>query len=455
VRRSLDVAILGAGTAGLAAYDAAAAVTPNVVVIEHGPFGTTCARVGCMPSKLLIAAADVAHEARRAERFGVETAVRVDGRAVMARVRRERDRFVDLVVKRTAQIPADRVVSGHARITGPNTLDVDGAVLDARAIVVAVGTVPAVPEMFSTLGDRVATSDDVFSWTTLPESVAVFGAGPIGLELGQALHRLGVRVRIFGRGGGVGPLTDPIVKEAALGALRDELELDPDAHVRAVRRVDDGVAVDFDAESSTFALALVATGRRPSFAGLGLESAGIELDARGAPPFDRATMRCGGSSIFVAGDASGDLPVLHEATDGGKRAGENAARHPNASPHPRRSRLQIVFCDPQIATVGSTFEELSKRDDFVVGTIRFEDQGRSRVMGRNRGTARLYSDRATGRFLGAEMCAPSGEHLAHLLAWAHQMKLTVADILALPIYHPVVEEGLRTALLDAELARTA
>jgi dihydrolipoamide dehydrogenase len=105
-RRSVDVAIVGAGTADLAAYDTAVATTQNVVIIEQGPRGTTCARVGCMPRKLLIAAADVAHDARRAERFGVEASVRVDGAAVMGRVHRGRDRFVDLVSRRIASIPS-------------------------------------------------------------------------------------------------------------------------------------------------------------------------------------------------------------------------------------------------------------------------------------------------------------------------------------------------------------
>src|SRR5580704_15465137 len=96
--RAVDVAVVGAGTAGLAAYRAAVARTPSVVLIEHGPYGTTCARVGCMPSKLLLAAAEVAHGARHAARFGIGCSVQVDGRAVMDRVRRERDRFVHLAV---------------------------------------------------------------------------------------------------------------------------------------------------------------------------------------------------------------------------------------------------------------------------------------------------------------------------------------------------------------------
>ncbi len=151
-------------------------------------------------------------------------------------------------------------------------------------------------------------NDDVFEWTTLPDSVAVFGTGAIGLELGQALCRLGVRVRIFGRGGAVGQLTDPAVRAVALGALRTEMPVDPAATVRAVRRSGDGVEVHFEDEAGEahvehFAFCLAATGRRPNLARLALENSGLALDAKGVPVFDRATMQCGSAPIFLAGDA--------------------------------------------------------------------------------------------------------------------------------------------------------
>jgi dihydrolipoamide dehydrogenase len=183
---------------------------------------------------------------------------------------------------------------------------------------------------------------------------------------------------------------------------------------------------------------------------LGLENAGVELDARGVPVFDPRTLRAGASAIFIAGDANNDLPVLHEAADEGRIAGENAARFPNVAPGHRRAPLGIVFTDPQIAIVGRGFASLGS---FETGEVSFEDQGRARVMLQNKGHLRVYADRATGRFLGAEMIGPDAEHIAHLLAWALQAGMTVAQMLEMPFYHPVVEEGLRTALrdLDAKL----
>jgi len=459
-KRGVDVAIVGAGTAGLAAYHAAVARTASVVLIGQGPPGTTCARTGCMPSKLLIAAADAAHAARHAGSFGIVSSVEVDGRAVMDRVHKERDRFVSLAAFETNRIAEENRVHGHARFASPQVLEVDGRAIEARAVVIATGSSPSVPPTFDSVRDRVVVSDDVFSWRALPESVAVFGSGPLGIELGQALHRLGVRIRMFGRDGAVGPLSDPVVRAVAAAALCSEMAFDPDAKVLAVRREGDGVAVHFEDAAGGprvehFARVLVATGRRPSLGGLDLQNAGISLDRDGVPEVDQGTMQCGSAPVFVAGDVSGGIAVLHEAVNEGRMAGENAARYPDVQVRARGSRLQIAFCDPQLAVVGPGFDTLSKDGDFVTGEVSFEDQGRSRIMGLHRGLAHVYADRRSGRFLGAEMAAPRAEHLAHLLAWAHQEKLAIESMVEMPFYHPVVEEGLRAALRDASAKRGA
>ncbi len=452
-----DVVVIGAGTAGLAAYRAARARGARAVIVESGPHGTTCARVGCMPSKLLIAAAEAAHALDEAPAFGVHAVggKRVDGRAVMDRVRRERDRFVGFVVEGVERIPEADRVAGRARLVDRHTVEVDGHTrIDARAIVIATGSRPAVPPLLQAAGDRLVVNDDVFAWEALPSSVAVFGPGVIGLELGQALARLGVRVVVLGRGGRVGPLTDPVVREAAVRALSREVYLDTDAHVTRVERVPEGVRVaytrlDGSAADETFEFVLAATGRRPNVDGLGLEALGLALDAAGVPAFDPHTLRVGDTNLFIAGDAANFLPLLHEAADEGRIAGENAARLPHAAPGARREPLAIVFTDPQIAIVGGGFARLAP-GTFEAGEVSFEDQGRSRVMRRNRGHLRVYADRASGRFLGAEMAGPAAEHIGHLLAWAAANRMTVASMLEMPFYHPVVEEGLRTALRDLD-----
>jgi dihydrolipoamide dehydrogenase len=452
-----DIVIIGAGSAGMSAYKAARRFTDSILVIESGPYGTTCARVGCMPSKLLIAAAEAAHHARHADRFGIETGpVTVDGKAVMKRLRAERDRFVGFVTDDVEGWPEAHKLRGAARFTGPNSLELDdGTRIEAGRIVIATGSRPAWPAAWNALGDRLIINDDVFAWDDLPRSVAVFGNGVIGLELAQALHRLGVRIKLFGLGGLVGPLTDPEIIATARATFAREFDFLPDAQVTSVRREGDEVIVtemiDGEPVEERFDYLLAATGRRTNLDQIGLENAGIALDDRGTPVgWDRHTARIADSAIFLAGDAAPDAPLLHEASDAGRIAGENAARFPFVAPRHRRTPIGVVFSDPQIAMMGATRKALETDNvPFVLGTVDFTGQGRSRVAGRNVGRLNLYAHAQTGRFLGAEMVGPAAEHIAHLLAWAIEAERTVQQMLDSPFYHPVIEEGVRTALRAA------
>jgi dihydrolipoamide dehydrogenase len=454
-----DVAVIGAGTAGLAAYRAAVAAGKRALIVEGGAYGTTCARVGCMPSKLLIAAAEAAHAPVRWSELGLRLngSVEIDGRAVMARLKRERDRFVGFVLESVDSIPPGDKLRGYARFLDARTLQVgDTHRIAFGQAVIATGSSPSIPQTLRAAGDRLVVNDDVFGWDDLPGAVAVFGPGVIGLELGQALHRLGVEVHVFGRGGPVGPLTDPHVRDYAARTFGSEFYLDADARVSSVERDGDAVVVHFadhDGEGQALRVdyVIAATGRVPNVRGLGLERTSLRLDAFGVPLFDPSTLQCGGSSIFIAGDANNVLPLLHEAADEGRIAGENAARFPDVRAGLRRAPLAVVFTDPQLAMVGARYADLEP-DAIVAGEVSFENQGRSRVMLRNRGLLRVYADARSGQFLGAEMIGPEAEHIAHLLAWALQSRLTIERMLEMPFYHPVVEEGLRTALRDASAA---
>lgn len=458
-KRKVDVAIIGGGTAGMGAYRAASKHTSELVMIEGDQFGTTCARVGCMPSKLLIAAAEAAHGMKSAELFGVHAGdVRIDGRAVMTRVREERDRFVGFVLESVEGFPEPHKVKGHARFLDAHRLQVgDDLEIEAARIVIATGSRPNIPGFLKGAGDRLIVNDGLFDFEDLPGSVAVFGPGVIGLELGQALSRLGVRVRMFGASGSVGPIQDDEIRACALETFNREFPLDAAARVQSVSRTGDKVVVAFesaDGQSVTesFDYLLAATGRRPNVDRLDLQNADVELDDRGLPLFDRFTMRCGNSHIFVAGDANNDLPLLHEAADEGRIAGDNAGRYPDVRAGLRRVPLAVVFTEPQIASVGLTIQQVEDRcrGCFAVGQVSFAGQGRSRVMGRNQGLLKVYGEHGSGLFLGAEMFGPAAEHIAHLLAWAAQNRMTVSQMLDMPFYHPVIEEGVRTALRDLQ-----
>lgn len=447
-----DVAIIGAGTAGMAAYREAAKYTDRIALIDGGPLGTTCARVGCMPSKLLIAAADKAHAWANSAEFGIDHDLpRIDGRRVMRRVRQERDRFVGFVADTVESFEGVTLVREYARFEDDHSLRLgSGGVISARAFVIATGSRPSIPRAFFAAGDRLLVNDDIFDWDDLPASIAVFGAGVIGLELGQALHRLGVRVRLFGQNDSVGPLSDPVVRDYAAATFGQDFPAVWDS-VTEITREGDAVVVKWgerEGETERFDYLLAATGRVPNTDQIGLENTSLLDESGRLLDVDPLSARIGHSHVFMAGDAAADLPLLHEAADEGRLAGENAARLPHAYRRARRTKLGIVFTDPQLAMVGESYASLSQRipDGFAIGEVSFEDQGRARVMAANKGLVRIYGERGTGRMLGAEMVGPHAEHLAHLLAWVIEMGATVEKTLQMPFYHPVLEEGLRTAL---------
>ena len=454
----MDVAVIGAGSAGLPAFRAARKHTENIVLIEGGTYGTTCARVGCMPSKLLIAAAEAAHSVGSSAGFGVHAAnPTINGVKVMERVRSERDRFVGFVLDGVESIDEKHHIRNRATFLDNHTLQVGDSIIEAKTVVIATGSSPALLPEFEELGKCLIVNDDIFNWETLPDSVAVFGPGVIGLELGQALHRLGVRIRLFGRSGSLKPLTDIGIRDYALDIFQQEFPLDAKANVLGMELKGEQAEIRFvDREDGlekieNFDYVLAATGRNPNVKDLGLGNTTLELDSTGVPIFDPFTMQCGDSSIFIAGDANNVLTLLHEAADEGLIAGENAGCFPNMKQGLRRSPLSIVFSDPQIAMVGQAWAELEGHENVVVGKISFEGQGRSRVMLKNKGLMHLYADRESGLFLGSEFIGPHAEHLAHLLSWAHQQKMSIPQMLDMPFYHPVIEEGLRTGLKDVNL----
>lgn len=453
--KRVDIAIIGTGTAGMGAYREARKFTNNIALIEGGEYGTTCARVGCMPSKLLIAPAEARHHTQVFQQFGLNVGVpEVMGTVLMDRVKRERDRFVDFVKKDIDEFEPEHRIQAYAQFVDDHTLALsNGQLLKADKVVIATGSIPFVPDILKGAEDLLITNDDVFEWNDLPKSVAVFGAGVIGLELGQALHRLGVNVHLFGARNSVGPLTDPLVKDYAINTFKAEFPFHSTSETQSIKRVSEGVEIRFastpddEEQVQVFDYLLAATGRRTNIDNLGLENTTLIRDERGIPMYDRLSMQCGSSHIFIAGDVNGDLPLLHEASDEGRLAGENAGRFPEVYKRARKVPLGIVFSDPQIATVGRSYAELMQSGyKFVAGEVSFENQGRARVMIVNKGVMRLYGDKETGCLLGAEMIGPSHEHLAHLLAWVIQMRMTVSEVLQMPFYHPVIEEGLRTGL---------
>jgi dihydrolipoamide dehydrogenase len=442
-----DVAIIGAGSAGLAALRETRRHTDNIVIVNDGPYGTTCARVGCMPSKALIESANALHRRKTFKALGIHGGdeLRIDIPEVLQRVRRLRDAFTRDIVAITDEL-GERSIAGRAKFLDPQTLEVNGLRIRAKQIVIATGSRPIVPPEWQSFAGRVLTSDSIFEQHDLPRRIAVIGMGAVGAELAQALARLGLNIAAFGAHESIAGLTDPEINEALIARLREEMTLH--LHARAeIEAHGSELRVTAGPNTAIVDCVLAALGRQPNVETLALERLGVPLDERGLPPFDRTTRQVADLPIYIAGDIAQELPLLHEAADDGYIAGTNATRGEPIC-FERRTRSTIVFTDPNAAVVGSPYKALDMHTT-VIGKASFATQGRATLAAENYGTLHVYVAQENGRLLGAELCAPRGEHLAHLLALAIGRECTVQELLRMPFYHPTFEEGLRTALRHA------
>ncbi|MCJ8278187.1 MAG: dihydrolipoyl dehydrogenase [Bdellovibrionales bacterium] len=448
--KKYDVAIIGAGTSGLTARREVAKVTDNYVVIDDGPLGTTCARVGCMPSKVLIQAANDFHRRHSLGQQGIHggETLTINRDQTMEHVRSLRDRFVR-GVKNSLPSWENKLIRKRARFIDPHTLDLGYEKIQADKIIIAVGSRPIIPEAWSAYRDHLITTDQFFELDKLPETMAVLGLGVIGLELGQALHRLGVNIIGISRGKRMGGLSDPEVQDYAYEKLAQEMEINLEGAKIVEVNSENKLVLDVNGKKRSVDKALISIGRRSNIDRVGLENLNVTLDENGVPAHSQQNFSLNEyNHIYIAGDVTADRTILHEAADEGFIAGYSAANGNDC--FKRRPLLSVTFSDPNIGVIGQSYDELKSNGvDFVSGQVSFEGQGRSIVKLKEKGILKVYADKKDGRILGSELFAPDGEHLAHLIAWGIAMKLTVTEMLTMPFYHPVVEEGLRTALRDA------
>ena len=456
MRERVEVAVIGAGHAGLNAIKEIRKVTDDWVLINGGPLGTTCARIGCMPSKVAIQLADTYKMRDKLKRYGVSggEGLELDRPAALEHVRDLRDTFVDLVLANTTdEMDEEHLIQDYAELLGAHRLRVGEQEISADAIVVATGARSVVPPTWAAeFGDGILTVDEIFDQEELPASVAVLGLGPIGLEIGQALHRLGVAVTGIDHGRHLCRIQDPAVNRAALDIFTREFPLwlgdEPQ-----VERCDGGFRVRAGERETRVEKLFLALGRQPNLARLRLDRLGVPLGDHGVPRYNPETLRVPRTSVYIAGDAAGGIANLQRAAAQGRIAGWNATHHRQRR-WQAHTAMAIIFTEPNVATVGMPWGDFDERR-MAVAEQRFGPVGRALIMGQNRGLLRVYAARRSGRILGAAMVGPRCEHLAHLVAWAIEERLTVERALAMPFYHPVIEEALQDALLElrAELSR--
>ena len=450
-----DLIIVGAGSAGISAYKEAIKYTQNILIINDGPWDTTCARVGCMPSKVLISTANRMHEIQHSEVLGLSVKAIINTDQVMPHVRHLRDRFTRATLKDVESWPSEHKIDGRAHFVNAQTISVNNQEYQAKAFILAVGSTPQYDEeLKEQLGERLVTSDQIFELETLPKSLAVIGSGVIAIELAQAMHRLGVNTHIFARSKKVGALTSPDLQTLAQETLSQELNLYFETLPTHYEMQDSLIRVDFNYQSKTQSInvdyVLAATGRRSILSTLKLENIEKNFADLKNLPVNSNTKQLANLPIFIAGDAHTKTPLQHEASNEGKLLVQSCLKQNEIKSVKTLTPLGIVFCEPQMASVGQNHKQLvDAKVEFITGKVDYSKQGRALTMAKNQGAAEIYLDKKDGTLLGAEFFCPAAEHFAHTFAWLIAEKLSVHQILAKPFYHPTLEEGLRTALKHA------
>ena len=448
--RQVDVAIIGAGSAGLYALGQVRRFTDNYLLIDGGELGTTCARVGCMPSKVMIQIAEDLHRKSIFTREGIEGGehLSLNSTEAMEHIQDLRDTFVDRTLSHSTDNMDDHhLLTSNVHFVDTQTLETDdGEIIQANKIIIATGSSPVIPSSWLKFREQILTTDDIFELEELPESIAVIGLGVIGIELGQALSRMGVKVTGIDQSLRIAGILDDDINKTAIDILASEFPLWL-GHAADITQLENNqLQIIAGTQQVIVDKILLSIGRKPNLDSLNLQVVDLKLDSRGIPEFDPASMQTSNTNIFIAGDCTGSRALLHEAAFEGRAAGFNAM-HNTITRFKQKTPLAITFSDPNIISVGAQLPDLDP-DTTAIGEIKLSPVGRALIIGKNKGLIRVYANKSTGLILGASMISVKGENLAHLLCWCIEMSMTVQDLLKMPFYHPVIEEALQAALYD-------
>jgi len=292
MEHTVDVVIIGAGSAGLYALSQVIHHKKSYLIIQNGELGTTCSRVGCMPSKVLIQAAEDFHRRKALEREGLEGSeqLSVDKQEVMEFVRELRDMFVERVHGSNESRLKDHIINGLAEFTKPGQLRVGDDTVNFKKVVISSGTSPVIPPAWQAFSDRIITTDTLFELDELPDSVAVIGLGVIGLEIGQSLVRLGVEVTGVDMAETIGGIEDPEILQSAIETLTREFPLWL-GHAAQVTEEAGKLRVTSGDNSVLVDNLLLSLGRSPNVKGMKLEKLNIELNKQGVPLYNPNTMQ--------------------------------------------------------------------------------------------------------------------------------------------------------------------
>ena len=445
--KSYDFLILGGGSAGFNAARVAVSLGLRTAIVDGArDLGGLCILRGCMPSKTLLYMADVLHLAQKGKTFGLKIpSARADMKAIHARKKKI---IADFAGYRQHALTNGKYdfIRAQARFLDPHTVELsNGKKVSAKHILIGTGSKVSVPPVPGLDAAKFWTSDDVLELDFIPQSVIVLGGGIVACELAQFLHRIGARVTLVQRSPNI--LRDHSADascEVQKAFVDEGIELFAGTQIQSIAQDQRGTAITFlhDGKKVTRRAAHLfnALGREPNTAGLNLTAAGVRARANGQIIIDKF-QRTSASHIYAAGDCSGPAEIVHIAIQQGELAARHAAGVKRLKPIDWSLLLNVVFTDPQLATIGLLERDLDERDrPYLCASYPFNDHGKSILMDATYGYVKVIADPKRGRILGAEIVGKDAGELIHAFSGPLAMRATVFDLLRAPWYHPTLAE---------------
>jgi pyruvate/2-oxoglutarate dehydrogenase complex dihydrolipoamide dehydrogenase (E3) component len=441
-----DVVVLGLGPGGEATASELAKAGLSVVGVDERLVGGECPYFGCIPSKMMVRAADVLQEGRRIADLAGESDVRPDYTRVADRIRDEAtDDWNDQVAVNRLEDAGVRFVRGHGRLTGPRTVEVDGETFEAsRGVVLNPGTAPAAPPIEGLADTPYWTNRDILRMETAPGSLAVIGGGAIGAELAQALSRFGVRVTVLEVADRMLAPEEPEASRLISDVFAHEgIQVLTGITISSVSYDDGRFRISLEDQEIDAEKLLVAAGRRPNLADIGLDSVGLDPQARSVDVDEH--MRSG-EGLWAIGDVVGKGAFTHvsmyqSAICVRDILGEDG---PTAD---YRALPRVTFTDPEVGSVGMT--EKQARDAGLNVRVGLTDLASSTRgwIAKGQGLIKLVEDADRGVLVGATAAGPNGGEILSMLTTAVHAEVPTdtlkSMIYAYPTFHRAVEDALK------------
>lgn len=449
-----DLIIVGLGSGGMVASAFASTLDLKVAAIERERVGGDCLWTGCVPSKALIASAKAAHTMRHADAYGLEPVKpTIDTAKVFDRIRGVQRQIADDEdnPEHFRELGLDVLVGQPGRITGPNSVAVDGSSLDARFILVCTGSRPVVPPIEGLVEAGFLTSETVWEVERAPASMLFVGAGPISMEMAQAFRRLGVEVTVLQKGDRILPRDELDLVSVLTDVIRGE-GVDLRLNVETARvAVEDGKKVVYGTENGEERRweaeeIFVGAGREPNVDGLGLEELGVEVDPRRVVVDNRSRTKV--PSIYAVGDIAGRCQFTHIAGYEGVRAVRDMF-------FPGKGKVTefvpwCTFTDPELAHAGLTVGEAEERygaDDVEVFRHDLVHNDRARADGATEGAIVVVT--AKKRVVGGHILAPHAGEMIQELALAISEGMKFVDMANLIHVYPTYSTGIGLLAADS------